>query len=708
MGALISGITITAINATECNWKYPVAPTTNQVDEFFGVKVPDPYRWMEDNSSEDLGTWITEENKITSAYLKSIPERENIRARLTKLYNYERFGTPFKEGNRYFISHNNGLQNQSVLYTMDSLDGEMRMLIDPNTLSTDGTVALSGLSVSENGKWMAYGLSASGSDWQEWRVRDVATGKDTQDHLEWIKFSSAEWRRDGSGFFYCRYDKPDDQHQYQASNENQKIYFHKLGDKQEKDELIYARPDAPKQNFGVEISQDDRYLIIYAHTGTAPLEEISILDLKAKAAGEKVEPLCILPGFDADYRYIYNEGTKFWFFTDYQSPRARIIVFDCTAPQKENWKTIIPQAEETLLGVSLVNNRIVAHYLKDATSQVKIFNLQGKLIREVCLPGIGTASGFWDKKNERETFYSFTSFTTPGTIYRYDMQTGVSSIYKKATSEFKSEQYETKQIFYPSKDGTKIPMFIVYKKGLELNGKNPTLLYGYGGFNISMRPGFSVKRALWMEMGGVLAVANLRGGGEYGEEWHQQGIKLKKQNVFDDFISAAEWLIDHQYTSTEKLVIEGGSNGGLLVGACLLQRPDLFGAAVPEVGVMDMLRYHLFTIGWAWHSDYGLVDNEDEFHALRAYSPVHNIKKGIKYPATFITTADHDDRVVPAHSFKFAAALQAAQAGSEPILIRIETKAGHSAGKPISKRIEESTDVLSFMVHELNFKPSIQ
>lgn len=692
-----------SLNAEQVELKYPETPTTNQVDTFHGVEVQDPYRWMEDNNSETLKNWVQEQNKLTFGYLDTIPEREKIKERLTQLWNYERYGIPSRQADRYFIYKNNGLQNQSVLYTMKSLEADMEELIDPNKLSEDGTVALSGISISEDARWLAYGLSASGSDWQEWHVRNIETRKDTEDHIRWVKFSSAVWRKDGSGFYYCRYDEPDAANQYKGSNENQKIYFHKLGQSQEEDTLIYQRPDFAKLNFAVNVTEDDRYLLISAHSGTAPLEEVYYIDL----ASPDAKPVTLLPGFDADYRYIANDGTRFWFFTDFEAPRGRIISLDLAAPEKANWKTIIAQAPETLLGADTVNHRLVANYMKDACSQIKIFDMEGRFVREVTLPGIGTVGGFGGKKEYRETFYSFTSQTTPSQIFRYDMQSGQSTLLQKPTVDFQSSQYETKQVFYPSKDGTLIPMFITHKKGLTLNGDNPTLLYGYGGFNISIRPGFSVTRAVWLEMGGVLAEANLRGGGEYGEEWHQQGIKLRKQNVFDDFIAAAEWLIAQKYTSSQRLAIQGGSNGGLLIGACMTQRPELFAVALPQVGVMDMLRYHLFTIGWAWHSDYGLADNEEEFRALYAYSPLHNLKKGTAYPSTMVTTGDHDDRVVPAHSFKFAAALQAAQTSTKPALIRIETSAGHGAGKPTTKIIQEAADTLSFMVREMNFKPTL-
>lgn len=683
---------------------YPQAAVTNQVDEFYGEQVADPYRWMEDNNAPEVKEWVEAENALTFSYLAKIPQREKIKQRLEHLWNYERYGIPSECGGHYFISRNNGLQNQSVFYVMDSLDGEMRVLLDPNTLSEDGTVALSGISISEDGKWMAYGLSCAGSDWQEWRVKNVETGEDTADHIQWIKFSGAEWRKDGSGFYYCGYDKPDDKTLYQDANCNQKIYFHKLGDSQDKDTVIYQRPDVPQMNFVVCVTDDDHYLVISEHQGTAPREEIYLYDLSVDVAADK-KIQCILPGFDADYRYVANEGNNFYFFTDNATPMGSLVLVDITKPQKENWKTIISESREALIGVTLINNQFVAQYIKNASSLVKIYNLDGSFVREVQLPGIGTVSGFWGKKKDKETFYSFLSYTMPSTIYRYNMETGESSVFKKPAIEFDPSLYETVQVFYHSKDGTPIPMFITSKKGIKHNGKNPTLLYGYGGFNVSMQPRFYVSTLVWLEMGGVYAVANIRGGGEYGEGWHQMGIKLNKQNVFDDFIAAAEWLIDEKITSPNKLAIQGGSNGGLLVGACMTQRPDLYGVALPAVGVMDMLRYHKFTIGWAWADDYGTVDNEAEYHVLRAYSPLHNIKEGTRYPATLVTTGDHDDRVVPAHSFKFGAELQAKQAGKAPVLIRIETSAGHGMGKPVSKVIEENADVLAFTVKNLKMKP---
>jgi len=678
---------------------YPVARKGDQVDDYHGVKVADPYRWLEDLDSEETRRWVEEENKQTFAYLAEIPARTTIKERLTKLWNFEKYGVPFKEGNRYFYSRNSGLQNQSVLYSVNSLDAEPQTLLDPNTLSTDGTVALSGTAVSDDGKLLAYSLSASGSDWQEWKVRDITTGKDLTDDLKWSKFSNASWTRDGSGFFYVRYDEPKGD-ALKDTNYFQKLYFHKIGSPQSEDVLVYERPDQKDWLFDGKVSKDGNYLIITVSQGTDVKSRIYYKDLRTKDS----QVVKLLDDFDAAYVFIGNDGPRFWFQTDVGAPRGKIIEIDTAKPERNNWKILVPETKETLQGVTVVDHKFIANYLKDAYTQVKIFGSTGKFIREVEFPTIGSAEGFGGEPDERETFYSFTSFTTPTTIYRYDMETGKSTVFRQPQVDFNPANFETKQVFYASKDGTKVPMFITYKKGLKLDGNNPTYLYGYGGFNVSLTPEFSVGMVVWMEMGGVFAVPNLRGGNEYGEEWHQGGMKLKKQNVFDDFIGAAEWLIANKYTSTPKLAISGGSNGGLLVGAALTQRPDLFGAALPAVGVMDMLRFQKFTIGWAWVSDYGSSDNAGEFKALYAYSPLHNIKPGTKYPPTLVTTADHDDRVWPGHSFKFAATLQAAQAGPAPVLIRIETKAGHGAGKPTSKIIEESADRYAFLVRTLNMK----
>lgn len=684
--------------SSEKSLTYPTSHKSNQVDDYHGTLVADPYRWLEDPDSEETRTWIEAQNQVTFDYLSRIPAREKIKQRLTKLWDYEKYGIPFKEGERYFYFKNDGLQNQSVLYTLKTLDDQPQVLLDPNKLSEDGTVALSGLSISEDGKLLAYGLSSSGSDWQEWKVRNAETGEDLQDHLKWIKFSGASWTHDHQGFFYSRYDEPNEKTRLEDVNYYQKLYYHQLGKPQSEDVLVYHRPDQKEWGFSGGVTEDGRYLIISIWLGTDSKNLVFSKDLTNPNA-EVVE---LINQFEADYSFIDNDDSVFYFRTDLNAPRGRVIAIDTKNPAPENWQEIIPQSAETLESVGILNNQFVADYLKDAHSQIKIFDLKGAFIREVELPGLGSAGGFGGKRYDTETFYSFTSFTIPGTIYRYDMVTGKSELFRQPVVDFNPDDYETKQVFYHSKDGTRVPMFITHKKGIKLDGNNPTYLYAYGGFNASMTPGFSVSLLVWMEMGGVYAMPNIRGGGEYGEEWHQAGIKDQKQNVFDDFIGAAEWLIANKYTKNEKLAIAGGSNGGLLVGACITQCPDLFSAALPAVGVMDMLRFHKFTIGWAWTSEYGSADNPEEFPALYAYSPLHNIKPNTAYPATLITTADHDDRVVPAHSFKFAAALQAAHAGDAPTLIRIETKAGHGAGKPTAKIIEEAADKWAFLVRVLD------
>ncbi|WP_016951073.1 prolyl oligopeptidase family protein [Anabaena sp. PCC 7108] len=676
---------------------YPTTSKSNQVDDYHGTVIVDPYRALEDPDTEDTKAWVEAQNQVTFGYLNEISAREKIKQRLTKLWDYEKYGTPFKEGETYFYFKNNGLQNQSVLYTLPSLDAEPRVLLDPNKLSEDGTVALSGIAINENGKLLAYGLSTSGSDWQEWKVRDIQTGEDLNDHLQWVKFSGASWTHDHQGFFYSRYDQPNEKTKLEDVNYYQKLYYHKLGTSQSEDILIYHRPDQKEWGFSGEVTEDGKYLIISVWLGTDSRNLVFYKDL-TQINTEVVE---LINQFEANYSFIDNEESIFYFRTDLNAPRGRVIAIDTKNTTSENWQEIIPQTAETLESVGILNNQLVADYLQNAHSQVKIFDLTGNFVREVELPGLGSAGGFGGKRHDTETFYSFTSFTTPGTIYRYDMKTDKSEIYRQPQVDFNADEYETKQVFYQSKDGTQVPMFITHKKGIKLDSNNPTYLYGYGGFNISLTPNFSVSLLVWLEMGGVYAVSNLRGGGEYGEEWHQAGMKEKKQNVFDDFIAAAEWLITNNYTKPAKLAIAGGSNGGLLVGACMTQRPDLFAAALPAVGVMDMLRFHQFTIGWAWVAEYGSSENAEEFKTLYAYSPLHNLQSGTTYPATLITTADHDDRVVPAHSFKFAAALQECHVGEAPVLIRIETKAGHGAGKPTAKIIEEAADKWGFLVRVL-------
>lgn len=678
--------------------EYPVASKVEQSDRYHGVIVEDPYRWLENPDSEETKAWIAAQNEVTQTYLASIAAKERIQQRLTQLWDYEKYGNPFKRGERYFYFKNDGLQNQSVLYTINSLEDEPKVLLDPNTLSEDGTVALSGLSISDDGKWMAYGLSTAGSDWVEYKVRNIETGKDGWDHLRWIKFSGASWTKDNQGFFYSRYDEPNEQTKLEDVNYYQKLYYHRLGTNQAEDKLIYHRPDRKEWGFNGGVTEDGKYLIISVWLGTDSKNLVFYQNLE-QPESEVIE---LISEFEASYSVIDNDGGTFWVQTDLDAPRGRVVAIALNNPSKEHWQEIIPEAPETLESVGILNHQFVADYLKDARSQIKIFDLNGSFVREVELPGIGSAGGFDGKREATETFYTFTGFTTPATIYRYDMITGKSKLFRQPEVDFNPDDYQTQQVFYTSKDGTKIPMFITHKKGIKLDGNNPTYLYGYGGFNISLTPSFSISNLVWMEMGGIYAVPNLRGGGEYGEAWHQAGMKDQKQNVFDDFIAAAEWLIANKYTNSDQLAIAGGSNGGLLVGACMTQRPDLFAAVLPAVGVLDMLRFHKFTIGWAWCPEYGDPDNEADFKTLYAYSPLHNLKEGTNYPATMITTADRDDRVVPAHSFKFAAALQAAHQGDNPVLIRIETKAGHGAGKPTSKIIKEVADKWAFLAANLD------
>jgi prolyl oligopeptidase len=690
----------TAVKKSSSTLPYPATRQDTVVETLHGTPVADPYRWLEDDNAAETKTWVEAQNQVTFRYLGTISQRTTISNRLTQLWNFERWGTPSRHGENYFVSRNNGLQNQAVIYTMASLEGELKELLDPNKLSSDGTVALAGASVSHDGKRFAYGIARSGSDWQEWRVRDVSTGKDLPDFVNWVKFSSASWAKDGSGFFYSRYDEPKVDEKLTKANYFHKLYFHRLGTPQSSDTLVYQRTDQKEWNFNGAVTDDGRYLVITATEGTDPRNRVLYKDLSQP--GTKVVEL--LMDFDADYTFLDNDGSVFWFRTDLDAPRARVVAIDVTRPDRSSWREVIPQQDDTLTGVSVIGSRFVCSYLKDARSVVRVHALNGQFEREVDLPGIGTVSGVEGRRESPEMFYAFAGFTTPGIIYRYDVAAGSSALWRQPKVDFDSAKYETRQVFYPSKDGTRIPLFITHRKGLKLNGRNPTYLYGYGGFNISITPSFSVPNAAWLEMGGVYAVANLRGGGEYGEAWHKAGTKLQKQNVFDDFIAAAEWLIANKYTCSAKLAIGGGSNGGLLVGACITQRPELYAAALPAVGVMDMLRFHKFTIGWAWTSDYGSSENLEEFKALLAYSPYHQLKSGTRYPSTLVTTADHDDRVVPAHSFKFAARLQEVHAGSNPVLIRIDAKAGHGAGKPTSKLIAEAADRWAFLVRELGMR----
>ena len=681
--------------------KYPETKLINHADEIHGVKVADPYRWLEDDvrQSKDVAEWVAAENKITAAYLAELPQRDAIKKRLTELWNYEKFGAPFKAGSNYFYFKNNGLQNQSVLYKLESLKAEPVVFIDPNTWSKDGTVALGATAFSHDGRFMAYSVAEAGSDWNTWRIIEVETGRQLPDELKWVKFSGASWTADNKGFFYGRFDEPAAGEAFQKTNLNQKVYYHRVGTSQSEDVLVYQRPDEPTWGFRNQVTEDGHYLVMEVWKGTDHKYRIIFKDL-TEPYGLPVE---LIDNFEHEYSFIGNDGPEFFFQTDLDAPRKRIVAIDIRKPKVV--REVVPESAETLTGVGIVANMFVASYLKDAKTQVKMFSLDGGFVREVEFPGIGTAAGFGGKRTDTETFYSFSSFATPPTIFRYDMLTGKSTKMKQAQVKFNPDDYTVEQVFYPSKDGTKVPMFITHKKGIKLDGTNPTLLYGYGGFSISLTPTFSIARIAWLEKGGVFAMPNLRGGGEYGEEWHKAGTKLNKQNVFDDFIAAAEWLIENKYTSRGKLAIQGGSNGGLLVGACITQRPELYGAALPAVGVMDMLRFHKFTAGRFWVDDYGSADNPEEFKALYAYSPYHNLKSGTRYPATLVTTADTDDRVVPGHSFKFAARLQASQSGDAPTLIRIETRAGHGAGKPTDKMIEEVADQWAFLAKNLGMSP---
>ena len=703
-GFLLTGMFTSAAPAGAQTLQYPAARKSDVVDDYHGTRVPDPYRWLEDPDSPESRAWIEAENRLTAAYLAEIPARGTIRERLTKVWNYPKYGAPFRKARRYFFFKNDGLQNQSVLYKQASLTADPETLLDPNLLSEDGTVALSTLAVSDDGRLLAYGTSASGSDWEEFRVRDVAEGRDRSDHLKWIKFSGASWTNDGAGFFYSRYPEPVDKALTEV-NRFQRLYYHRLGTDQAQDVLVYERPDQPDWGMNAEVTDDGRYAVLQVWLGTDRRNRVYYLDLKEakrpKVTGEVVR---LLDDFDASYAFVGNDGPVFYFLTDLDAPRKRVIAIDTRHPERARWREIIPQAPDVLDGVQIIHDTFVANYMHDASSRLRLFARDGRFVKDLPLPTLGSIGAISGERKDDEMFYAFTSFLYPTTIFRYAFKSGVTSVFKAPAIDFDPSGYETKQVFYTSKDGTRVPMFITHQKGLHLDGSNPTYLYGYGGFNISLTPSFSVSMLVWLQMGGVYAVPNLRGGGEYGEEWHQAGMHDRKQNVFDDFIAAAEYLIAQRYTSPAKLAIAGGSNGGLLVGAAMTQRPELFGAALPAVGVMDMLRFHKFTIGWAWVTDYGSADSAAQFPYLYKYSPLHNIRAGTRYPATLVTTADHDDRVVPGHSFKFTATLQAAQAGPQPVLIEIETKAGHGAGKPTSKLIEEQGDRMAFLVKNLGMQ----
>ncbi|HRF92268.1 MAG TPA: prolyl oligopeptidase family serine peptidase [Bacteroides graminisolvens] len=693
---------LTGIMATSCAQQkaisYPQTATVDTVDTYFGVSVPDPYRWLENDTSAATASWVKAQNEITNNYLEHIPFRQDLLKRLTELANYERISAPFKKHGKYYFYKNDGLQNQSVLYVQDALNSEARVFLDPNKLSDDGTVALTSLSFSNNGKYAAYTISRSGSDWREIYVMDVATGSLLDDHITWAKFTDAAWQ--GDGFYYSAYDAPSKGKEFSNVNEHHKIYYHKLGEPQQNDRLVYENKAYPKRFYTAQVSEDERVLFIY-ESGEGRGNALFMQDLTQKSA-----PVVQLAS-DFDYQYTPIEviGNRIYFFTNYQAAKNKIMAAELQSPELANWKEVVPEKEQVLSDVRVIGGKLFLTYDKDASNHAYVYDLQGKELQEIELPSLGSVSFNGDKDDE-ECFFSFTSFTIPGATYKYDVQKNSYELFRAPKVKFHSDDFVTEQVFFPSKDGAKIPMFLTYKKGLKKNGKNPVFLYGYGGFNISLYPSFSINRIPFLENGGIYVQVNLRGGSEYGEDWHVAGTKMQKQNVFNDFIAAAEYLIDNKYTNSQKIAIVGGSNGGLLVGACMTQRPDLFRVAIPQVGVMDMLRYHKFTIGWNWASDYGTSeDSKEMFEYLKGYSPLHNLKKGTKYPATLVTTADHDDRVVPAHSFKFAATLQACNEGSNPTLIRIDSKAGHGAGKPMSKILEEQADVYGFIMYNLNMKP---
>lgn len=694
---LVSGPAVS--RAAEKTFAYPATRRVDHTDVYHGVEVADPYRWLEEDVrvSSEVAEWVAAQNAVARGRLDGIAERAAIRERLETLWNFERYSAPYRIGGRYFFRKNDGLQNQSVVYVTDSLDGEARVLLDPNQWSDDGTVALAGFAPSDDGRYVAYGVAEAGSDWRTWRVMEIESGRRLDDELRWTKTRSVSWTRDGRGFFYGRFPRPAKGGEYQSLNLNQKIYYHRLGAPQSEDTLVYQRPDQPEWRFYGHVTEDGRYLVITVAKGTDDRYRVLVRDLDEPYGVAQA----VVDNFEHEYSYLGNDGPVFYFKTDHKAPRGRVIAMDIRRPAKEDHRELIPQAEAALSDVNLVGNQFIASYLEDAKTRVKVFSLSGQPIREVALPGIGTASGFYGRRDDNETFYTFESFATPPRVYRYNLLTGESAVFRRAKVAFDPDDFVVEQVFYKSKDRTRVPMFLAQKKGLKRDGNNPTLLYGYGGFGVSRLPEFSVKRLAWMEMGGVFAMANLRGGGEYGEAWHKAGTKLHKQNVFDDFIAAAEWLIENKVTRPEKLAIHGRSNGGLLVGATMTQRPELFGACLPSVGVMDMLRFHKFTAGRYWVDDYGSSDNAEEFKALLAYSPYHHIKLGTVYPPTMVTTADTDDRVVPSHSFKFAAALQRAQAGDGPVILRIESRAGHGSGRPTSKRIDLAADELAFLVKHL-------
>ena len=689
-------LAVSSLAAFSCNPRVPVTRKDATVDTYFGVEVADPYRWLEDDASAETAAWVKAQNKVTSAWFRKVPFRSKLLQRLKEVNDYEKVGVPFKEKDgRWYFFRNDGLQNQSILYRSDTPGGEAEVFLDPNTLSDDGTVALGGIWFSHNGKWMAYGINRSGSDWQEFFVMDLADGKLLDDHIEWAKVSNVAWR--GDGFYYSAYDAPEGEgHEYSVKNEGHKIYYHKLGTPQSEDELFFSNPDEPLRFYVLEVNEDETMAFL-TEDGADTGNNLYVKDLRRSDS----EFVLMTPDMAHYCTPLETDGEKIYLFTNLGAPLNKVVTASLSKPTYRDWTDLIPEGEAVLESAVLVSDKIVLTYLKDASTYAELASTDGTLLGEIALPGVGSAS-FSGKKGEEGCYYGFSSFTTPGTVYSLNLDDRTSTVFTRPKTAFDTDAFESVRVFYPSADGTMIPLFLTYRKGLELNGNNPVYLYGYGGFDISLTPEFSAMRIPFLEAGGIYAQASIRGGGEYGEAWHLAGTGMNKQNVFDDFIAAAEWLISEGYTCPEKLAIVGGSNGGLLVGACMTQRPDLFAVAVPRVGVMDMLRYHKFTIGWNWAPDYGTSEDSPEmFEYLKGYSPLHNLRPGTNYPATLVTTADHDDRVVPAHSFKFAATLQECTTGERPALIRIDSKAGHGGGKPMTKVIEEQADIYSFIMKNL-------
>jgi prolyl oligopeptidase len=679
------------------NFNYPETKKVDTVDNYFGTKVEDPYRWLENDTASEVENWVEAQNKVTFNYLEQIPYRSKIKDRLTKIWNYKKIGTPKQSGDKYFFFMNDGLQDQSVLYMAENLDAEPQVVLDPNTFSEDGSVALAGYEISNNGKYLAYSISRGGSDWREIYIKDLKTMEKLEDEVKWVKFSGIAWYKDG--FFYSRYDEPKEGEELSQMNKGHKVYYHKLGDDQSKDELIFKNPKYPKRNYSPDVSKDEKYLYVYESRGTHG-NNVFIKNLQTGKNFVK-----LTTGFKYEYRILGHRGDKLIVHTNYNAPKYKVVKIDVHKRDVGNWIEVIPEQKNVLRQCQLAGDNIIASYLKDAHSEVKVFSNEGDLLYDLELPGLGSVGSMTGNQKSNELYYSFASYTTPTQIWKHNMETKKSEIVFKPEIDINTDEYVTEQVFYESKDGTQIPMFLVHKKGIEKDGNNPTLLYGYGGFNVSLTPRFSVSNMIWLENGGIYAVANLRGGGEYGERWHRQGMRLNKKNVFNDFIAAAEYLIENNYTNNDKIAINGGSNGGLLVGAVTNKRPELFEVAIPEVGVMDMLRFHKFTIGWAWVDEYGSSEDSLDFENLYSYSPLHNINGERDYPAVLVMTADHDDRVVPAHSFKYIATLQEKYKGENPTMIRIQTKAGHGAGKATSVAIQEEADVWSFIFHNMEIQP---